>query len=1038
MLEALIRLSLRHRALVLAAALACLALGWQTARHLAIDVLPDLNKPTVTLLTEAPGLAPEEVETWISRPLESAILGLAGLERVRSTSDVGLSLVVAEFSWGTDIYRARQWVQERWQSVARDLPPQARTDMTPVSSLLGEILLVGLSSPDGSVSPEALRTLADWSIRRRLQGIRGVADVLNLGGGVEELQVQPDPHRLAAHGLSLADLERALSQSTLAATSGYLQAGPREVMIRHRTATLDPEALGATWIRTIEDRPVLVRDVATVAWGTQPRRGDASVNGFPGVILSIDKAPGFDTRSLTATVERALEDLRLSLPPGVLVDVLFRQADFIDAALGNVREALRDGAFMVAVVLFLFLFRIRTTVIALVAIPLSFATTLLVFRAFDVGVNAMTLGGLAVAAGMVVDDAIVDVENVFRRLRENAARPSPRPSIEIIARASNEVRQGLLYATLLIILVFLPFLGLEGIEGRLFAPMALATIVSMAASFVVSLTVIPVLCSFLPEALHPRPIPEAPLIRGLKFLFLHACLQPALRRPAWILAFSALAVAGAWSLYPRLGREFLPAFHEGSATVTLACAPGTSLVEASALGEIGTRLLQGIPEIRSIARRTGRAERDDHVMPVSVTEFDIEFHPEGRPRAAVFAAIRRELGRIPGTVVALGQPIGHRLSHMLSGVSARLVVKIFGPDLDTLHALGRQVEEHARRLPGLTDVALEPQVPIPEVRLEVDPNRAAAYGLTPGDLHQRVASLVGGLSLGELRQADRPVPLTLRLPSELRDSTERLSELPVETSTAGWVPLHRLADVREALGPNIVQRENGERRIVLSANPRGRDLAQAAERLEAFLTDAMAWPPGYHARIEGEYAARQAAVLRIVWLSALVAGVMLLLLAGYFRSVPLAVQVLAGLPLAVTGGLVFTWLGPGQLSIASWVGMIAVAGVAARNGILLLSHYLRLMRQEGVPFGPALVVRGTLERLAPVLMTALSAGIALVPLVLAADQPGKEILHPVAVALCGGLVTSTLLGLVATPAAFLLWGRRPAEISVQREAPATD
>ena len=1037
MLDRLIRFSLAHRPLVLGLAILVLVFGWETLTRLPVEVLPDMTKPTVTILTEAPGLAPEEVESLVTQPIEAAVQGTGGLDRLRSNSDVGLSLVFVEFAWGTDIHRARQLVQERLQGALASLPPQARAGMTPVSSLMGEILLVGLRSTDGAVAPRELRTLADWTIRRRLQSIRGVAEVLTIGGGVRQIQVQPDPLRLAAFGLSVESLHAAVAAAAGSATSGYLQAGPREIMVRNLALTSRPEDIARTVIRTVGSRPVLVGDVAAVVETVQPMRGDAGVNGHPGVILSIDKAPGADTLRLTADIEAALDELKATLPAGVETEILFRQGDFIEHAVGNLREAIRDGAVVVAVVLFLFLLHFRAVLITLTAIPLSFAVTVIVFRLADVSVSSMTLGGLAVAIGMVVDDAIVDVENVWRRLRENAAAASPRPALTVIADASGEVRNSILHATVIIVMVFLPLLGLEGLEGRLFTPIAVATITAMAASFVVSLTVIPVLCSFL---LRPKPNARAhgdgPLVRGLKWFVRHTFLRVALGQPLLVIAFAGVLFMASLLFYPGMGKEFLPAFNEGSATISLVSAPGTSLAESNAVGERGVRLLQTIPEVRSIGRRAGRAERDDHVMPVSVNEFDVEFIEGGRPRDVVFAEIREKLRALPGTFVNVGQPIGHRLSHMLSGVSFKIAVKVFGPDLDSLREVGTRIRDLGRTIPGLTDVTLEAQVPIPQVRVEVDRDRALACGLQPGAVNAQVSALVGGSTVAQLRENQRTIDLTVRLPESWRDAPEKLGSLPLETPDGRRIPLRLVADVRAARGPNVINRENAQRRIVIGANASVRDLGGLVRRWEALVREKVVMPEGCSFRFEGEFAAREAAARRIaLWFGAVLVGAFILLL-GCFRSASLAGQVLLNIPLALIGGLALTWKLVDNISIATLVGFIAVGGVAARNGIMMISHYLHLMRCEGEGFTRAMIERGTLERLVPVLMTALCAGLALIPLILAAGQPGKEILHPVAVVIAGGLVSSTLLDLLVTPAVFWLCGRRAALSAVGAHAPA--
>jgi len=1033
MLNALIRFSLQHRLLIVVGSMLVMLFGWQSSLRLPVEVLPDMTKPTVTLLTECPGLAPEEVETLVTQPLESAVQGVGGLDRLRSNSDVGLSLVFAEFAWGTDIYRARQLVQERVQSVMGSLPAGAKTGMTPVSSLMGEILLVGLRSTDGKVSPMELRTLADWTLRRRLQSLSGVAEVLTIGGGVKQIQVQPDPHRLAAFGISFEEMEAAVTKAAGNATSGYLQAGPREIMVRNLGMTTSLDDIARTVIKSVGDRPVLVRDVAQVVHAVQPMRGDASVNGTMGVVLSIDKAPGFDTLKLTRQIEQTLAELKPTLPPGVSVELMFRQGDFIEHAIGNLKEAIRDGAVMVTIVLLLFLMNFRTTLITLTAMPLSFAITILTFRWFEISVNSMTLGGLAVAIGMVVDDAIVDVENVWRRLRSNPLGSK----LDIIARASSEVRNSILYATIIIVLVFLPLLGLEGLEGRLFTPIAIATIVSMAASFVVSLTLIPVLCSLLLKVRQDREHRDGFVVRALKAVVRSTFLNVALRAPLVVLGLTGMALMLAGSLYPRMGKEFLPTFNEGSATISFASAPGTSLQHSNEVGEVGVRLLQSIPEVKSVGRRAGRAERDDHVMPVSVNEYDVEFHEHGRPRAEVFKEIRARLGSIPGTFVNVGQPIGHRLSHMLSGVSAKIAVKIFGPDLDVLREKGAQVRDIAKSIPGLTDVILEAQVLIPQIKIEVNRERALAYGVQPGAINEQVSALLGGRTLAELREGQRTMDLVLRLPEDWRDSPQRLGDLLIETGNQRRIPLRLVADIRESKGPNVINRENTQRRIVIGANTSERDLESLVRRLQSEVQAKVKLPQGFYLSFEGEFQAQQEAAKRITFYFALIIIVITLLLYGYFRSISLAFLVMINIPLALMGALALTWWLIGNISIATLVGFIAVGGVAARNGIMMVSHYLQLMKHEGESFTHTMIERGTLERLVPVLMTALSAGIALIPLVLSPHEPGKEILHPVAVAICGGLVSSTLLDLAVTPALFLLIGRKAAAQSLQHEAPAT-
>lgn len=1049
MLNKLIHWSLANRAIVLGLAVIVLVLGLQTALRLPVEVLPDLTKPTVTILTEAPGLAPEEVETRVTQPLESALLGVAGLTRLRSNSDVALSLVYVEFDWGTDIYRARVLVQERLQAAREQLPPGIEPFMTPVASLMGEILLVGVRctlKPDesGYLSPGEVRSLADWTIKRRLQSLPGIAEILNMGGGVRRIEVQPDPHRLQAHGVSLAELETAVAGASGTTTGGFLDNGPTEIMVRNLAMTTDLQDLARTVVKQTGDRAVTIGDVATVAWDIEPMRGDATVSVAPektptyGVIMSVTKAPGFDTRRLTEEVRTALEELRPSLPPGVETRMLFQQKDFIDHAIGNLKEAIRDGAIMVTIVLFLFLLNIRTTFITLMAMPMSFAITMLTFRWFDISVNSMTIGGLAVAIGMVVDDAIVDVENVFRRLRDNAGLPRPQPRLAVIARASAEVRNSIFYATILIVLVFLPLLGLSGVEGKLFAPIAIATIISMSASFLVSLTVIPVLCSFL---LHPQSGQihrDGPLVRFLKHLLDRTLLRFGLNQPLLLLGGVGLVVAAALSLYPNMSKDFLPAFKEETALVAATSAPGTSLEHMNALSDAIEEQILSVPEVRQVGRRLGRAERGDHVVPVSTAEFDVDFQEtSSRTRREILDDIKLRVQTVPGIFAVVSGPLADRIGHMMSGVSAPVAVKIFGPDLDTLRRLGTQVQKIAQTIPGLEDAKLDQQSAIPQLRIEADRERAAAYGVTPGAINDQLASLLAGRQVAELRDSQRAVNLVTRLPVAWRDSPGKIARLPVGTESGQWIPLGLVADVREARGPNVIFRENGQRRFTIAIKPTTSDAGRLVALLEENVRESVRLPEGYFITYEGEFEAQREATRRIALLFAVVLGVIGFLLYGYFRTPFFAIQVLCDIPLALVGGLVFTWLLLNTISIATLVGFIAVAGIAARNSIMLISHYLHLMCQEGEGFTPQMVIRGTQERLVPVLMTALSAGIGLLPFVLAADQPGKEILHPVAVVICGGLITSTLLGLGVTPTVFYTFGRKAAETAVRLEAPAT-
>lgn len=1037
MLNKLIRFALHNRAIVIALSILLMALGARTTLELPVEVLPDLTKPTVIVLTESPGLAPEEVEINITQPIERALLGVAGLTRLRSNSDVSLSLVYAEFDWGTDIYKARQFVQERLAGVRSALPEGVEPFLTPAASLMGEIALIGVSSRDGKTLPRDVRSLADWTIRPRLQSIGGIAEVLNMGGGIKQIQVMPEPQRMAAHDVTFEELETAAREAAGNTTGGFINSATTEIMVRNLAMTVQLPDIARTVVKKVGDRAITIGDVAKVDWGVEPMRGDGSVNGKRGVIMSITKAPGFDTLSLTAKIETAIAELQKTLPPGVEAIVLFRQGDFIENAIGNLKNAILEGAIMVTVVIFLFLLNFRTTFITLTAIPLSFAITMLTFKWFGVSVNSMTLGGLAVAIGMVVDDAIVDVENVFRRLSENAALAAPKPRLEVIAKASGEVRNSILYATLLIILVFLPLLGLSGVEGRLFSPIAIATIISMIASFIVSLSVIPVLCSILLRPKEGHVHKDGPLTRAMKWLLEKTFLRFGLGQPFLLLGIVGMMMLGAFMLYPQMSKDFLPTFREQTALIATTAAPGTSLEETNNIADVIEQELLTIPEVKKVGRRLGRAERGDHVVPVSTAEFDVDFRSDKskRTRDEILADIRTKVQSVPGTFSVVMGPLADRIGHMLSGVSAPVAIKVFGPDLDKIRTLGTQIQTVAKTIPGFEDVKLDQQSLIPQLRIEADRDRCAAYGITPGKLNELLSTLLGGENVAALREGQREVDLVVRLPLEWRETPDKLAELPIET-TAGRIPLRLIADVREAKGPNVIFRERAQRRFVVAIKPSVRDVSNLVVELQKRVAEKVTLPVGYFVTYEGEFQAQREATQRIAILSGVVFIIIIFLLYGYFQSMALSAQVMLNIPLALVGGLAFTYWKLNNISIATLVGFIAVGGVAARNGIMMLSHYLHLMKHEGEGFTKAMIIRGTKERMVPVLMTALAAGIGLIPLVLAGDEPGKEILHPVAVVIVGGLVTSTLLDFAVTPAVFWLFGRKAAKHAIENGAAA--
>ncbi|MBT5378412.1 MAG: efflux RND transporter permease subunit [Opitutae bacterium] len=1046
MLNALIRFSLAQRGLIVTLALVLLVLGGRKLTQLPVEVLPDLTKPTVTILTEAPGFAPEEVETLVSVPLENALMGVNGVSRLRTVNDISLSLIFVEFDWGTDIYQARQFVQERLTGVTETLPNGVHPYMTSVASLMGEILFIGIMDPTGKTSPRELRTLADWTLARRFQSIPGVAEVLAMGGGVKQLQIQPRPQAMLARGISFNELHDAAAMAVSNTTGGFLTENAQEIMVRNLAMTIDPDTIGQTIVAHKDGLPVCIADIANVAWGTEPMRGDAGMGskhskatkggmakGYPGVILSVTKSPGFDTIRLTREVENAMHKMAKTLPEGVEMLSIYRQADYIQLAIGNLKEALRDGAIMVSIILFLFLLNLRVTLITLTAIPLSVAMTILVFDGFGLSVNSMTLGGIAVAIGMVVDDAIVDVENVFRRLRENAGLAHPRGRIDVIADASAEVRSSIFYATVLIVLVFVPLLGLSGVEGRLFSPIAIATIISMLASFLVSLTVIPVLGSFLLKPNPGKQHGDAAPVRALKHLFTKTWLMLALTQPFLVIGLTLGLLFLAVDQALQMGGNFLPAFREPSAVVATTTAPGTSLKQTTEIAEVAIDQLLKIPEVETAGYRAGRAERGDHVVPVSTVEFEVDFDDKsGRPREAVLDEIRTTMRGIPGTFSAMSGPLADRIGHMLSGVSAKVAIKIFGTDLDELRRLGTEIAEIARKIPGLEEARIEQQAPIPQLRIEINRERALAYGVTPGELNEQLAALIGGESLAKIHEDQKIHDLVLRLPPEWRNEPEYLRDLYIDSRSGQRIPLHYIADIRQASGPNTILRENTRRRFVVSINPTTSNLNAAVEELQREVAGNVTLPEGYTVSFEGEYQAQQDAKQRIFIMSGIVLFVVIMLLYGYFRSSPLVLLVLTNLPISLVGGILLTRWTLDNISIATLVGFIAVSGISARNTIMLLSHYLHLMKHEGESFTRKMVERGTRERLVPILMTALSAGIALIPLVLAANEPGKEILNPVAIVIVGGLISSTLLGLLVTPALFYSFCKKSAEKAVHR------
>lgn len=1030
MLNAIIKLALRYRMITIALAIAITAYGSFEIYHLPIDVFPDLNRPRVTVMTECPGLAPEEVETLVTFPLESSLNGATGVQAVRSSSGVGLSVVNIEFAWGTDIYIDRQIVAEKLALAADRLPAGVKPQMAPISSIMGQVLQVGLYSEGNVTDPIEVRTLADWVIRQRLLTIPGVAQVIVIGGGRKQYQVLANPDEMLKYEVTLEDIELAVASSNSNATGGYLNEGADELLVRSIGRLRDIADLEKVVVKAAGDRPVLLNQVARVREAAQVKRGDAAVNGSPAVILTISKQPGADTRLLTTNVVRALEELKPSLPPDIRLNTeIYQQKEFIDLSIRNVVEALRDGGILVVIILFLFLMNFRTTFITLTAIPLSIVVTGLVFRWFDMSINTMTLGGLAVAIGELVDDAIVDVENIFRRLRENKHSPHPKPALRVVYEASSEVRNSIVFSTILVVLVFIPLFALGGMEGRLFTPLGIAYIVSILASLVVSLTVTPVLSYWLlPNAKFMEHEHDGPLLRFLKWIAGFA-IRVSVRHPWPILTAVSIAVAISLFTVTRLGRDFLPPFNEGSVQVNVLLPPGTSLATSNHIAGMVDERIGKIKGVVAFGRRTGRAELDEHAEGVNVSETIISFDPHsGRSREEILAEIREELTQVPGVVISAEQPLAHLISHMLSGVKAQVGIKLYGDDLAILRRKANEMKAAMQGVPGVKDLLVEQQIEIPQLQIQLDRDQLARYGLTSNFVNEFVETAMNGRVVSEIVLGERKFDLLVRLDDDFRQDPLKLRRLSLNLPAGGRVPLEQVATIERGSGPNTINRENVRRRIIIQCNTAGRDLNSVVTDIQARLAPIQAsLPTGYFVEYGGQFESARSATRVIGLLSLLSLAAMFLALYTLFGSTNLALQVLAALPMAAIGAVAALVVTGQSLTVASMVGFISLSGIASRNGILLIAHYLHLVQHEGEQFTPQMIERAGKERLAPMLMTALTAGIALIPLVLAAGEPGKEILYPVATVILGGLISSTLLDFFVHPALFWCFGRRQAE-----------
>ncbi|CAM8635239.1 COG3696 Putative silver efflux pump [Burkholderiales bacterium] len=1030
--------SLKNRLFVVLASLVVMAYGVFTLSHTGVDVFPDLNKPTVTIMTEAGGMAAEEVEQLITFPLESTINGLPGVEGVRSVSSAGLSFLYVTFGWEMDLYRARQLVAERINSMEESLPGGVVPRMGPISSVMGEIMQIAIPIDTNKISLMQVREYADWVLRPRLMSIPGVAQVIPIGGEVRQFQVQPDTVRMARLAISYSDLEAALKGFSANTSGGFLELNGREYLIRNLGQTSRLDDLRNLAISARDGQVVKLRQIASVEFAAAIKRGDGGFGGRPAVILGVQKQPTADTISLTQSIESALGELKAGLPAGMDAPrVTFRQASFIEASISNLNGKLVAASVFVALTLFVFLGTVRPTIIALTAIPVSICVTALVFGYFGLTINTMTLGGLAIAIGGLVDDAIVDVENIIRRLRmNNQLNGPPRlPPLEVVRRASLEVRSGILYATVIIVLVFLPLFFLPGIEGRLFVPLGVAFIASTLASLLVSVTITPVLAYYLIPSMRSLHHGDTRFLTWLKTHYV-TVLRKVMATPKRALQLGLAGVVLAVAAVPFFPTSFLPPFNEGTLLVGMRLNPGVTLSESSALASEAERLLGQVPEVAYVGRRSGRAELDEHAEGVHVSEIDIGLISSGemkRSMTEVQADIRDRLRNLPAAV-AIGQPISHRIDHMLSGVRAQIAIKIYGEDLDQLRAQAEMLRSRLAGLPGLVDLEVEKQVLAPQIKIRVDQQRVAQYGLSSSQLTGVLQSLVGGEKVTQIMEQGRRFALVVRVPESAR-GPQGLGNLMIDTPS-GRVPLSLLAEIEESDGPNQISRDDGKRRIVLSANTQGRALSSVVTDIRKVSAE-IRLPEGFYITIGGQFEAQERASRLVLMLSVVSLVMMFVVLHARYQSWRLSALIMANIPLALVGSVMGLALSGQPLSIAALIGFVTLAGISVRNGILKVSHYLNLMRQEGEQFDQKMIIRGSLERLAPVLMTALVTALALAPLLFEAEQPGTEILHPVAVVIFSGLLSSTLLDSFLTPVMFWVFGRRDSEKLV-RESEAVN
>ena len=1024
MLDKIISFALRNRLLVIMAAILLIVGGLYVVDTMEVDVFPDLNAPTVTVMTEAGGMAPEEVEKTVTFPIETALNGAADVRRVRSSSSTGFSVVWVEFDWGTDIYKARQTVSEKLSSISGQLPPGAGAPVLgPQSSILGEILIIGLTA-GGDTGAEQLRTIADWTIRPALLATGGVAQASVLGGDVKEYQIILDLDRMRRYGISADDVLRATGDMNANASGGVLYEYSNEYIIRGMLATSSVDEIGLTAVGMSGNRPVLLRDIAEVRTGAKsPRTGLASVEGRPSVLITVTKQPDTSTKDLTAAVEKRLQSLESNIPGDVIVKTdIFRQSDFIDASLGNIRKALLEGALFVVIILFLFLMNVRTTLISVVTIPLSLLITIIVLRLTGLSINTMSIGGMAIAIGSLVDDAIVDVENVYKRLRENRLKPENKrlSVIEAVFQASREVRMPILNSTCIIVVSFIPLFFLSGIEGRMLIPLGIAFIVSLFASTLVALTLTPVLCSLLlggtADKNNADRDKEPAIALWLKNVY-GKCLDAALSARKPILICAVLMLAASAALFFTFGQSFLPSFNEGSFTINVSSLPGISLEESDRTGRRAEELILSVPEIRTVARKTGRAELDEHAIGVNTSEMEAPFVRGSRSKEEIIAELRTKLNTLPGVNVEIGQPISHRIDAMLSGTRSAIAVKIFGPDLNMLYSIGNEIREAVSGISNLADLNVERLTERPELIIEPKREMLAAYGISPAELSEFIEVFIGGRTVSSVYEGGKVFDLTVKASESYRDKIETIDEMPIDTPF-GKVPLGTVARVRSASGPNTINRENASRKLVVSANVTDGDLQGAVNAMQRAINEKVVLPEGYSIEFGGQFESAQRASKTLGIATLLAILVIFLLLYNQFKSLKQSAIVLTDLPLALIGGVLTVFFTDGIISIPAIIGFISLFGIATRNGMLLIDRYNDL-RAKGLSTDEA-VRTGSIDRLNPILMTALTSALALIPLVAGSDLPGNEIQSPMAKVLLGGLVSSTLLNAFIIPIVYSL------------------